>query len=141
MTEDDYLEKELKLNLVFSVYLVQICKIKHLFLKKFKHRLCKPIFPVMHTFLFEDGSVLAIEGRFEHTKIQGKIRVWFKMFRILMAYSHCTGTEPGQIQGTIPGGMDLTEMMTLVQDKERNQDPLFPIYCSSSLYLSQSRTV
>ena len=46
-----------------------------------------------------------------------------------------------QVQGTGLGAMGPTDMLTLVGDRERNQDPLFPIVLVRSLHLSQSRSL
>ena len=49
----------------------------------------------------------------------------FPACNILMVYSHCAGTGTGMVQG--PNGQHHEEMLTLVRDINKNQDPLFPI--------------
>ena len=61
-----------------------------------------------------------------------------------MAYSHCRGTGPGQVQGTRPGLMDFNILYIKVHTVPRQEGSRihYILLCwSNSLYLSHSRSV
>ena len=55
-----------------------------------------------------------------------RLRLQFIYGAYRLVYSHCMGMQSGIGQGLGTGSMG-AEMFTLVQDRDREQNPLFPI--------------